>query len=190
MDIRIKEETVKVLEEYSHVSIAFRVERRFQVEAVNNSLEGFILTEEQVEQAYIKDYDYDEKPIDWSNRWDISHWGVFSAFDGNRRVGGAIVAHDTEGVLMLEGRKDSAVLWDIRVHPNYRRMGIGVQMVCRAVEWARKRHCREIKVETQNINVPACRFYAKQGFELGAIIKNAYAEYPDEIQLNWYKKIR
>ncbi len=45
--------------------------------------------------------------------------------------------------------------------------------------------CAELKIETQNINVPACRFYARQGCRLSAIVSHAYAEFPDEIQLIW-----
>ncbi len=44
-------------------------------------------------------------------------------------------------------------------------------------------------VETQNINVPACLFYAKHGFYLGAINRYAYAELPDEVELIWCRKL-
>ncbi len=40
------------------------------------------------------------------------------------------------------------------------------------------------------INVPACRFYAKQGCVLGAIDRYAYPDHPDEVQLLWYKEIK
>jgi hypothetical protein len=49
--------------------------------------------------------------------------------------------------------------------------------------------CFRLKVETQNINVPACRFYVKQGCVLGAIHRFAYPEFPDEAQLLWYKDL-
>jgi len=45
-------------------------------------------------------------------------------------------------------------------------------------------------VETQNINVSACRLYASQGFELRTVNRNAYPTLPDEIQLLWYKDLR
>ena len=59
-----------------------------------------------------------------------------------------------------------------------------------AVHDRRRRHqycCRILKAETQNINVPACRLYAKHGFTLGAVNLFAYAELPDEVELVWYK---
>lgn len=55
--------------------------------------------------------------------------------------------------------------------------------------WAAARGCRQLKIETQNVNVPACRFYARQGCVLGAINRFAYREFPDEVQLLWYKAI-
>jgi len=89
---------------------------------------------------------------------------------------------------MLEGRTDLAVLWDIRVSPDRRGKGIGTQLFRRAADWARERGCGELKVETQNINVRACRFYAGQGCRLGAIHRHAYREehVAHETMLLWY----
>ena len=56
-------------------------------------------------------------------------------------------------------------------------------------DWARARGCRQLKVETQNINLPACHFYAAQGCRLGAIHRHAYARHPElagETMLLWY----
>jgi hypothetical protein len=46
-----------------------------------------------------------------------------------------------------------------------------------------------MKVETQDINVPACRFYAKHGFALRAADCFAYPTLPDETMLLWYKDL-
>lgn len=70
-----------------------------------------------------------------------------------------MIAWQTPGVNILEGREDLAVLWDIRVDSAYRREGVGEKLFWRTVEWARIKGCKLLKVETQNINVPACRFY-------------------------------
>ena len=100
------------------------------------------------------------------------------------------MAWNTPGVDMLEGRRDLAVLWDIRVHRDHRCRGVGTQLFKRAAAWARERGCCFLKIETQNVNVPACRFYAAQGCELGAINRHAYAECPDEVELVWYVDLR
>ena len=190
MAVNIIEETADVLMEYEKIPIAFRVESRFRAELCEKGLGGIKLVEEPV-TPFIKDYDgfETEKPAQWSKRWDISSWGIISAFEGEKRIGGAAVAWNTPGILMLEDRPDLACLWDLRVHPDFRQQGIGKRLFARALEWARQRQCRRFKVETQNINVPACRFYAAQGCELGAINRYAYDEELDEIQLLWYRNL-
>lgn len=104
-------------------------------------------------------------------------------------MGGTAVAYNTAGVNMLEGRQDLVVLWDIRVHPDGRGQGIGRALFQRAVTFARERSCSQLKVESQNVNVRACRFYAAQGCRLGAIHRYAYAGEPEvagEVMLLWY----
>ena len=190
MPIEIIEESPNILSQYEKVPIAFRVETRFLVLPINNGLGGLTFTEETV-TPYVKDYDAFEieRPSFWAKRFDISHWGIFAAFENGQRVGGAAVAWNTPEVEMLEGRKDLACLWDLRVHPDYRNSGVGRELFAHSLEWARRRSCRLFKVETQNINVPACRFYLRQGCELGAVNRFAYPESMNETQLIWYLKI-
>jgi ribosomal protein S18 acetylase RimI-like enzyme len=90
---------------------------------------------------------------------------------------------------MLEGREDLAILWDIRVSPEVRGQGIGSALFRAAEVRAGAEGCRQLKVETQNINVAACRFYARRGCVLRAANQMAYAEFPDEVQLLWYKDL-
>ncbi len=186
MDLRIVEETPVVLPDYAKVSIAFEVKTVFRVELIERGLGGVKLTEEVLEKPFVKGYDEHENPFDWSTVFDLSNWGFISAFDGERRVGGAMIAWKTPGVNMLEGRDDLACLWDLRVAPEYRGKGIGQKLFARALDWARQKNCKLFKVETQNINVPACRFYASQGCHLGAFNIHAYPAALNEIQLVWY----
>jgi GNAT superfamily N-acetyltransferase len=95
-------------------------------------------------------------------------------------------------VNLLEGRQDLAVLWDIRVRPDARGLGIGTALFRHAAAWARSKGCRQMKIETQNVNVPACRFYAHMGCELGMVHRFGYAAIPavaDEAMLFWYLKL-
>jgi GNAT superfamily N-acetyltransferase len=193
MTINIQQVGQEALLQYAQIPIAFRVESIFRIDVVDRGLGGFRLVEESVAQPYLKDYDAyggdEERPVYWSKRWDVAHWGFLMAMDGDRAVGGATVAMDTPDVNMLEGRRDLAVLWDLRVHPDRRGRGIGYKLFHHAVRWARAQGCRQFKVETQNINVRACRFYARQGCELGAIHRYAYAGSEDvaqEAMLLWY----
>jgi ribosomal protein S18 acetylase RimI-like enzyme len=90
---------------------------------------------------------------------------------------------------MLEGRRDLAVLWDIRVAPDARHQGVGSALFQKVEAKAKLHGCRQLMIETQNTNVGACRFYERQGCRLQTINRAAYPEYPDEIQLLWYKDL-
>lgn len=191
MNIEIFEETPDILPEYEKISIAFTVETFFRVELFKNGLGGVILIEERVSKPFVKDYDAikGNEISSIGKQFDLSNWGILSAFDGEKRIGGAIVAWKTAEVLMLENRKDIACLWDLRVAPEYRGKKIGHLLFEAAIDWAKSRNCRQIKVETQNVNVPACRFYARQGCELGLINRFAYPSEMNEIQLGWYRNV-
>ncbi len=192
MNIKIIEEDLSVMEEYGRVPISIIVKSQFRVDVIKNGLGGFTFTKEAVSPEYVKDYDEEEGPgpRSWAKKLDLSNWGVLSAFDNEKRIGGGIMAYDTEGVRMLEGRTDLAVLSDLRVHPDYRHKGVGTRIFQAAEDWTAERGCDFLKVETQNINVPACNFYVSQGCSLGVVHRFAYPELPHEIQLIWYKEIK
>ncbi len=194
MSVEIREVGAAELPLFGDISIAFEVSRALRVQLVEDGLGGIVLREEKVERPYVKDYDSyeDEGPTRWPQMFDVSKWGIFLAFDGSRHVGGATVAFDTAAVNMLKGRKDLAVLWDIRVRPEMRRRGIGSALFRHALAWSRERGCKLFKVETQNINVAACRFYQKQGCKLGAINRYGYLGCPEiahETMLLWYLEL-
>jgi len=132
---------------------------------------------------------YGNHPTDLAKSFDLTNWSMLVAMVNVKWVGGAIIAFSTPGVDMLEGRDDLAVLWDIRVAPEFRGSGIGKSLFAASEAWARSRGCSELKIETQNNNVPACKFYQSQGCELHSVNRGAYPELPDEIQLLWCKKI-
>ncbi|HYH82892.1 MAG TPA: GNAT family N-acetyltransferase [Longimicrobium sp.] len=178
------------LAEYARIPIAFEVRSVLEIDVRDRGLGGFVLTERDVDVPWTKDYDEgDERPVRWVHRFNVSNWRAFAAHVDGRMVGGAVVAFDTPGVHMLEERDDLAVLWDIRVLPAARGRGVGAALFRAAEAWSRARGCRQMKIETQNINVPACRFYARMGCELGAIRRFAYPDLPDEAQLFWYRDL-
>jgi GNAT superfamily N-acetyltransferase len=192
MSIEIREEPMTGLDQHGRISIAFEVRSVLHVEARDNGVGGLALLERAVTEPWIKDYDVDadETPAHLASRFDLGNWGLVSAWDGATRVGGAVIAFDTPGVRMLEGRRDLAVLWDIRIVSSWRGRGVGTMLFQAVGDWARSRGCVRLDVETQNINVPACRFYAGMGCELRRIDRFAYASLPDEAQLLWAKRLR
>jgi GNAT superfamily N-acetyltransferase len=191
MNLKIEEQSMDRLDEHAEIAVAFVVERILAVFAPDSGLGGILLTEAAVQSPWTKDYDAikGEGPTRWLKRFDTSNWGLIAAYDGQERIGGAVIAFNTAGVHMLAGRPDLAVLWDIRVRPDTRSAGVGSALFHAAEVWSRTRGCRTLKVEAQNINLPACRFYARMGCTLGAINRRAYPDLPDETQLLWFKDL-
>lgn len=185
MNYRIAEEPLDRLPEYGSIPIGFEVVSLFRIEG--DDPESAVLREEPVPQPWFKDYDADEGegPTRWQKRRDVSNWGLLAAYEGDTRIGGCVLAHKTEGLVKLEGRDDITALWDLRVLPKWRGKGAGRELFRAAVEWASERNCSQLKIETQNINVAACRFYEKQGCRLAAINRGAYHKFPDEVELIW-----
>lgn len=189
--IEIQEIGAADLPRYARVPIAFTVKEILQVELADGGFGGICLRQASLDAPYLKDYDAadDGPPEAWLRCFDVSRWAFFLAVAGEQPVGGATVAFNTSGVNLLEGRDDIAVLWDIRVHPDWRGRGVGRALFQRAADWARGRDCRLLKIETQNINLAACRFYARQGCQLGAINRYGYFGQPaceHEAMLLWY----
>ena len=191
MKTSISEEPLRHLEEYAGISVSFQVNSVLDPTVLRDGLGGIELRERPLATPYTKNYDAipGNRPTDWAGRFDVSNWGVISARTEESCVGGAVIAFRTERLCMLDGRDDLAVLWDLRVSSEMRRHGVGAALFAAAEEWARARGCRQLKVETQNVNLPACRFYAAQGCELGVIDRFAYPQLPKEIQLLWYKEL-
>jgi len=187
MNCEIREDSPATLHEYASIPIAFEVSSVLDVEPANQGLGGLVLSERKLEAPYTKDYDAleDCRPTSWPKQWDISRWRLLAAFSRGKRVGGCAIAYGTEGVLRTPEQKDTAVLWDLRVHPSARREKVGSRLFDAAAAWARAKGFRYLCVETQSINVAACRFYASRGCMLVSVNTLAYAEFPDEAELIW-----
>ncbi len=191
VDLHIEEEPIERLGEHAQISIAFVVERILVVSTPESGLGGIRLTEATVDKPWVKDYDAikGEGPTRWAKRFDVSNWGLIAAYEADRRIGGAVIAFNTAEIQLVEGRRDTAVLWDLRVQPDRRSAGVGSALFRAAETWSKRRGCRALEVETQNVNVPACRFYARMGCSLGAISRFAYPDLPEETQLLWFKQL-
>jgi ribosomal protein S18 acetylase RimI-like enzyme len=191
MIIEIIEEplTIATLTEYSSVPIAFQVKSYYLSSPIAGKPSKWNLQEVDLEIAYTKDYDEINDPKGWPAQFELSHWVMLSAFADSKRVGGAVIAWNTPGFDMLEGRSDLAVLWDIRVHPELRGNQIGSLLFTRSMRWAIDRGCRELNIETQNINVPACKFYTRMGCELRAVHEGMYPTIPNETVFIWHHKL-
>ena len=111
------------------------------------------------------------------------------AFDDEKPIGAVTIVSRTADIHMLDGRDDMTVLWDIRVSDTYKHQGIGQKLFDLAVDWSRSNGFKQMKIECQNNNVPACKLYHKQGAILRTIDEYAYIDDVDsrfEVQFIWY----
>ena len=116
----------------------------------------------------------------------MTRWGIFAAYQGEERIGGAIVAPPGDAWFT----RDGAGLVDIRVVPAAHRQGVGRALLEAVVAWATERNLPELVIENQNVNVPSCRFYAAQGAVLTDAHFGAYPGFPDEVRLIWKIQIK
>jgi ribosomal protein S18 acetylase RimI-like enzyme len=175
--------------QYDEIPMRVNVSSYYRIEKHNRGLGGFAFVETPVE-PYVKDFCIgDDETVERWKRFNLNTWMFFMAFDGDRPVGASAVASRDKDVNMLAGRDDLAVLWDIRVDNAYKHRGIGQALFDMAVDWSRKQGLAQMKIECQNNNIPAIKFYHKQGAVLSAVDEYAYYHEPEfrrEAQLIWY----
>lgn len=98
------------------------------------------------------------------------------------------------GLLEMEVQtwNDTVLLWNLMIDLAYRGQGLGRRLWHRAVDFARQAEVRAIMIETQNTNVPACKFYARMGCQLIGINELYYTNdgLNTEIALFWAYSLR
>lgn len=186
--INYKEIDKSYFEAYEEIPMIVHVKSYYTLEKINGGLGGFILRETPM-YSYIKDYGKYQKPTKYQDNFDISNWKFFMAFDFKKPIGAVTIASRTDNLNMLDGRNDLSILWDIRVNDDYKHKGIGQKLFDLAVNWSKSQGFKQMKIECQNNNIPACKFYQKQGAVLSKIDEYAYykdVSIRDEVQFMWY----
>ncbi|MEA3439973.1 MAG: GNAT family N-acetyltransferase [Chloroflexota bacterium] len=92
-------------------------------------------------------------------------------------------------IILTKYWNNYAYIQDIAVDVRFRRQGVGKALMERAKQWARKQNLPGIMLETQDINVAACKFYKSCGFKLRGFDTHLYKgieHVSDEIALYWY----
>jgi ribosomal protein S18 acetylase RimI-like enzyme len=191
MHIQIPNATPALLVEYAQVPIAFVVREVFTSEAIDKLRHGEHATPTPVPVPYRKDYDAyaGHHPTDWPRRFDLSGWIILAATEGHKRIGAAALAVNDPELDLRGDLSGRALIWDLRVAPEARRRGVGRALLRAAQRASLERGARELCVETQQINVPACRFYLREGFALESVRFDAYPDLPEEAQLLWAKSL-
>jgi len=189
--VTIEEEQPLGLTEYARVPIGFSVTEVFDDRGIEALLQGRPAQPVRVRVPYWKDYDRypGGRPTDWPARFDMSRWTILAAYREAHRIGGVVLIVDASQTDLVGDCRAGAVIWDLRVAPDARGQGVGSALLRAAERRAERLGARTICVETQNVNVPACRVYQRNGYVLERATHGAYAELPDEVQMIWRKPL-
>jgi len=192
MSLTIVEQPLTRLAEYAEVPIGFTVAEMLDARACAALRQDAPFEAVPVSPTYRKDYDSypGSHPSAWPQMADPSRWIILAAYNRECRVGGATVVVDDPHIDLLRDCSGCALLWDIRVAPEARRQSIGTALLEAVERRAGERGARSLRVETQDVNVPACRFYHAHGFRLERVVLGAYPNLPNEVQLLWRKPLR
>lgn len=105
---------------------------------------------------------------------------AFFAYYYNELVGQIILQKSWNNFCFIE---------DLRVSKKTRRQGIGKILMNKAIEWSLNKKLAGLRLETQDINVNACKFYKAMGFSLKGFDQCLYHSIPNskkEVALYWY----
>lgn len=186
VEIVIKKVGVKQLNSYAAIPCSFKKDKIFEIERIDQGLGGFKIQEKEVDAVEVDLSQYDD-PMEWRDMFNGDNSAVFIAYLEDKPIGGAVIVYNTETISLIDGRNDLAVLWDIRVNEKHRGMGIGKALFKNALAWAKGQKCAHMKIETQNTNYNACKFFASQGCELMEINELAYyGDGDNDAMFCWY----
>jgi len=80
------------------------------------------------------------------------------------------------GLLDMEYQvwNNTVFLWNLMIDLSYRQQGLGRRLWLQGLNYARRIEARAVMIETQNTNIPACRFYLSMGCQLMGFNESLY----------------
>jgi ribosomal protein S18 acetylase RimI-like enzyme len=174
MNITLREIDEDTLHDVNQCDAAFTVESKLVLHAENGVIRYSVVRVE----PYRKQYVLEEK--DYPSYISNPDKNVYFAYADGHLAGQITITKHWNAYAWID---------DFAVDVEFRRHGIGRALMQKAVDWAKGRHLPGIMLETQDVNVPACRFYEKFGFTLRGFDTHLYKGLnpsTNEIALYWY----
>ncbi|ANF97479.1 GNAT family N-acetyltransferase [Paenibacillus bovis] len=133
-------------------------------------------TEELYDKPYPKEYEDENIDDSYINN---THKAVFFYYSDHHCVGQIRLRVSWNGYAFIE---------DLGICQSWRQKGIGSLLLDQAIEWARQNKLIGLALETQDVNLSACRFYARKGFVIGGIDTMLYSKFSTahEKAIFWY----
>lgn len=182
MDYSIKQLSIEHLEEYQSIPMIKKFSSLITFDEQNN------LKETPVKKQEI-DLAAEEDINEWKQLFPINTSGIFVLTKDEKMIAGVIVLTHAPKIHLLENNLDNAILWDIRIDPQYQGLGLGKKLFNLACDYAKNQQCKALIIETQNNNPKAIKFYQHMGASLYKTKEHAYPEQPDEVQILFKKEL-
>jgi ribosomal protein S18 acetylase RimI-like enzyme len=134
----------------------------------SNATTTFQLSLEKLPRPYVKDFRAEFSNQDFERYQEILQEGLsLGAWQADQLVG--------VGIAGAEKWNRTLWIWEFHIQPAFRGLGIGRQLMNALADVGRSAEMRTMRVETQNTNVPAIRFYRSLGFHLEGIDVSFYS---------------
>ena len=124
--------------------------------------------------------------VPYVKRYDAPDDAAFERYQAMVRQGYSFGVYTRDELIGLaiadyQDWNDSLTIWEFHIAEAYRGKGLGAALMENVAEKARLEGVRVLVCETQNTNVPAIRFYRRQGFALEGIDLSLYSnsDWPD-----------
>ncbi|UQZ37249.1 N-acetyltransferase [Paenibacillus sp. PK3_47] len=177
MDITIRELKEEDLDQGILLSGSFTVDSILVLHTENQQIRYTV----QKVAAYTKSYDDEELTAgSHSDYIDNPDKVIYLAFAGKQAAGQLVLKRNWNNYAYIEY---------IKVDNSYRKSGIGRQLIEQAKHWAKAGDLPGLMLETQNINVTACKLYERCGFVIGGfdhfLYKGLHPQ-TNETAIYWY----
>ncbi|MCH4886243.1 GNAT family N-acetyltransferase [Acidaminobacter sp. JC074] len=140
---------------------------------------GWHTKEKLLDKPYLKLYDaFQAECEDYLSNPDQT---IFYALNDHEVLGQIVIRKNWNKYCYID---------DIAVSKKARQKGVATRLLDQAQKWALENKLGGFMLETQDINLAACRFYKKNGFVIGSIDNMLYRHFDtkDEIAMIWYKE--
>ncbi|WP_269846994.1 GNAT family N-acetyltransferase [Paenibacillus sonchi] len=180
MDISIREMTAEDQGRWTDIDDSFIVDSALVLSYIENQFTYTVKDIPIYEKRYSEETSEQADVTEDSEYINNPDQVVYLAFAEQQAVGRMVLKKNWNRYALIEM---------IQVDKQFRRYGIGRQLMEQAKRWAQERGLPGIMLETQNINVQACRFYERCGFVIGGFDQYVYKGIPavsGEVAVYWY----
>lgn len=180
LDISIREMTAEDLGCWTDMDDSFIVDSALVLSYIENQFTYTVKDIPSYEKSYSEEPTEQADDIDDSEYINNPDQVVYLAFAEQQAVGRIVLKKNWNRYALIDM---------IQVDKQFRRHGIGRQLMEQAKRWALERGLPGVMLETQSINVRACKFYERCGFVIGGFDQYVYQGIPaisGEVAVYWY----